>query len=51
MNLQNRKRRTNLDSKLTVARGQDGWKGQLGSLDGHAHTAIFKMDYQQRPSV
>ena len=30
----------------------EGWeKGSLGSLDGHVHTAAFKMDNQQGPSV
>ena len=27
--------------------GKDGGKGQLGSLKGHAHTPVFKMDNQQ----
>ena len=27
MNLQNRKRLTNLENELRVARGKDGWKG------------------------
>ena len=26
-------------------------KGQLGSLDGHVHTAVFKMDNQQGLTV
>ena len=30
----------------------EGWeKGSLGSLDGHVHTAAFKMDNQQGPTV
>ena len=31
--------------------GKDGEKGSLGSLDGHVHTAAFKMDNQQGPTV
>ena len=35
-----------------VARwGKDGGKGQLKVWDGHVHTAIFKMDNQQRPTT
>ena len=31
--------------------GKDRGKGQLGSLKGHAHTPIFKMDNQQGPAA
>ena len=41
------KRRTDLEKELMVARG----KAQLGSLAGHVHTATFKIDNQQGPSV
>ena len=34
MNLQNRKRLTDLGNELTVARGKDAGKGLLGSLGG-----------------
>ena len=27
-----------------------GWKGELGTLEHHIHTAIFKLDNQQRPT-
>ena len=37
MNLQNRKGLTDLANELKVAR-------EKGVLDGHVHTAIFKMD-------
>ena len=46
MNLQNRKRLTDLEKELMVA----GGKGQ-GVWDGHVHAAIFKMDNQQGPTV
>ena len=45
MNLQNRKRLTDLENKLTVGRVRDS----EGVWDGH--TAILKMDNQQGPIV
>jgi len=38
---------TDLENELAVASG----KGQLGSLGWTYHTAVFKMDNQQRPTV
>ena len=32
-------------------RGKNGRKGQLGNRDGQVHTAVFKMDNQQGPTV
>ena len=40
-------RDSELENKLMVARG----KGQLGLWQGHVHTAILKMDNQQKPIV
>ena len=37
-----------------VARGKVRWgagRNSLGVWDGHVHTAIFKMDNQQGPTV
>ena len=31
--------------------GKDGGEGYLGSLGSHVHTAIFKMDNTQGPTV
>ena len=50
MNLQKRKRLTNLENELLVARGKEGGKDNQGVWDGHIHTAIFKMD-NQGPTV
>ena len=37
---------------LMVAKGVgEEWMKLIGSLDGHVHTDIFKMDNQQGPSV
>ena len=49
MNLQNRKRLTDLENKFMVAGGKDEGKGYLGTFDGHVYTAIFKMYKQQGP--
>ena len=38
---------TDLENELAVASG----KGQLGSLGWTYHTAVFKMDNQQGPTV
>ena len=46
MNLQNRKRLTDLYNVLTVAGGKR-WE----IWDQHLYTAVFKMDNQQRPIV
>ena len=46
MNLQNRNRLTDFKNALTVANG----KGE-GVWDGHVHTAVFKTDNQQEPTV
>ena len=42
-----KQRLTDLEDKRMVVRG----KGQLGSWDGHVHTAIFKIDYQKEPTI
>ena len=42
INLQNRKRLTDLENELMVAKGK-GWLGTLGS---HVHTAMFRVDNQ-----
>ena len=43
---------TDLENKpMVVGWGKDGGKGWLGSLDGHVHTVIFKMDNQEGPTV
>ena len=48
MNLQNRKRLTDLKSELIIAgKGRESYQ----VWDGHVHTAIFKMDNQQGPTV
>ena len=47
MNLQNRKRLTDLENELTVAGGRDS----QGGWEGHVHTAVFRMDNQQGPIV
>ena len=47
MNLQSRKRSTDVENELMVA----GGRGSYGVWDGHVHTAIFKMDNQQEPTV
>ena len=46
-----RKKVTDLETKLFVARGKDVGKGELGSLEGHAHIAAFKMNNQQGLTV
>ena len=43
MNLQNRKRLTDLENKLMVAGVMDGGKGQLGSLGWPCTYCCFKM--------
>ena len=50
MNLQNRKRLTDLENEHMVAGRKDGGKRQ-GVWEGHEHTAVFKMDKQQGPTV
>ena len=49
MNLQNRNRF--IENELPVTRGKNGSKGQLGSLESHVHTAIFKTDNQREPTT
>lgn len=51
MNLQNRKRLIDLKNKLMVASGQNRERDRQEVRDGQAHTAIFKMDNQQGPTV
>ena len=40
-----------MKSLMVVWRVGKEWRKLIGSLDGHVHTAIFKMDNQQGPSV
>ena len=49
LNLQRRKRLTDLENELMVAGvgGRDSW----GLWEDHVHTAIFKMGNQQGPTV
>ena len=47
MNLQNSSRLTDLENKFMVAGGRDS----QGVWDGHVHSAMFKMDNQQGPTV
>ena len=51
MNLQNRKRLTDLQNELMVAgrrmEGRDSWR----VCDGYVCTAILKVDNQQGPTV
>ena len=42
---------SNFMNKLTVARGKEKGKDNLGVWDGHVHTALFTMDKQQGPTV
>ena len=52
MNLLTKQKKTDLENKpMVVEWGKDGGKGWLGSLDGHVHTVIFKMDNQEGPTV
>ena len=52
MNLQNRKRLTDLENKLMDSkRGRMGGKGSQRVWDGHVYTVIFKMDNQQGSTV
>ena len=52
MNLHTKQKETqNLENKLMVAGGRNGGKGLLGRLGGHVHTAVFKMDNQQGPTL
>ena len=43
--------RQRMKSLMVVWRVGKEWRKPIGSLDGHVHTAIFKMDNQQGPSV
>jgi len=47
----NRNRLTDLEDKLMVTRGKGRERCRLGVWDGHAHTAIIKIDNQQGPAV
>ena len=51
MNLHNRKRLTDLEKELMVARGRMGRRVRWRVWDGHVHIAIFKMDNQQGLTV
>ena len=41
MNLQSRKRLTDLENELTVARQKGGRRDSYRVWDGHVHTAVF----------
>ena len=51
MNLQNRERLTNLENNFMVVGEKDGGRDSWRVWNGHVHTATFKMDYQQGPTV
>ena len=52
MNLLTKQKETQgLREQTYGCQGEDGGKGQLGSLDQHAHIAILKMDNQQGSTV
>ena len=51
MNLQNRKRFTDLKNKLLVAGRRMRGRDDEGVWGGHVHTAKFKMDNQQGLTV
>ena len=41
-----------IENELTVTRGEGlGGRGRLGVWDRHVHTAIYKIDNQQGPTV
>lgn len=42
---------TDIENTLRVTMGKDGGKGQVGNWDGHVHTALSEMDYQQGLTV
>ena len=44
MHLQKRKRCTDLENELIVARGKDEGRDSQRVWDGHVHTVTFKMD-------
>ena len=44
------KRLTDLGNELMVTR-EKGWRRGMGVWDGHVHTAMFKIDNQQGPTV
>ena len=48
--LQNRNSFTDLENELTIP-SEGAWGKETGSLDRHAHTAVFKMDHQQGPTA
>ena len=48
--LQNRNSLTDLENELTIA-SEGEWGKEAGSLDRRVHTAIFKMDNQQGPTI
>ena len=44
-------RLTDLENRLSVAGGRAVGSGSLRVWDGQVHTAVFKMDNQQYPTV
>ena len=51
MNLQNRKRLTDLENELKLPRGKGGVRDSQGVWNGHRHTAVFTMDNPQGPTA
>ena len=52
MNLFTKQKHTHrLENQLMAASREDGGRDSQGVWDGHVHTAIFKMDNQQGPTV
>ena len=51
MNLFTKQKQTDLENELIVMGGKTGGRDSYGVCDGHVHTAIFKMDNQQGPTV
>ena len=51
LNLQKRKKLTDIENEPMVAGGEDAGRDSQGVWDGHVYTAIFKMDNQQGPTV
>ena len=49
--LQNRNRLTDLENELMVTGGKMGGRDSQGVWDRRVHTAIFKMDNQQGPTL
>ena len=49
--LRNRNKLIDLENELMVTRGEQCRMDRLGIWDGYVHTAIFKINNQQGPTV